>query len=131
MSLSNFCENLLLGWLFKNLTYWPPHITVDLSLSPPTERGGVDPPTHESYTPVLTETETWELTAPGVIVNKEAIKFPLATGDWGTITHLALSDKEYYNMMLAFGALVPAIDVLAGQRAILTVGTLVTMFDLE
>lgn len=119
MSFSNWWEHKILSAMFKDAPFWLPFMVVELSRSPLTERGGLDPPLHPSYEPAQTEPGTWLLAAPGVLYNDTTISFPMAGGDWGTLTHVALCDPSYYNMVLAYGDLEHNLHVTEGMRPIL------------
>lgn len=128
MSLSNYLENWLLSLIFKGATYWTPNIAVDLSRTVPTERGVLDPPTHASYAAVQTTPATWYLYDPGEVRNYLPVQFPEATGDWGEITHIVLSDMDYYGMMLAYGA-IPMVHITSGMRPLFVPNALVTILS--
>lgn len=129
MSFTDYYENRVLALLFKGATYWLPRILVDLCKSDPSERGGLDVPSHESYESQEIAPGYWEIIAPGTFVNTIPVWFPKAEADWGEMTHLALSDAEYYNKVIAYGPLVTPMSIVAGLRPCLAPGDLMTILN--
>ncbi len=48
---------------------------------------------------------SWAGASGGAVCNADAIEFPQASGDWGTITHFALYDAATGGHLLACGPL--------------------------
>ncbi|RED54801.1 phage tail fiber protein [Cohnella lupini] len=53
------------------------------------------------------------------IKNSAEIQFPIATADWGVITHVAIRSALTGGTMIGFGALVTAKTILTGDRFVI------------
>lgn len=105
-SFADFWENEILDHLFGKGVYTPPTIYVGLSTADPLDTAaGLAEPSGDNYARVQTAAGDWNLAADGAIDNANAVTFPEATGDWGTITHFALFDAESGGNMLGHGSL--------------------------
>jgi len=56
------------------------------------------------------------------IKNLAEILFPIATADWGTITHFGIRTAATAGTLITFGALQNARTINAGERLTLTIG---------
>jgi len=59
-----------------------------------------------------------------VIRNTADVVFPIATADWGTVTHAGIRDAATGGNLLYFGPLNVPRTILAGDRARLLAGTI-------
>ena len=119
MSFSDYWEAALLNHAFGKGNYTPPvHIYVGLSKADPLDDGsGLFEPVGGDYARVETDPADWTAWAAGLIANATDITFPVATGDWGTITHGCLFNAASGGNLLASGALSVPMAILAGPDA--------------
>lgn len=103
MSKTNFLENELLDHVLRNSAYTPP-ATVYLALftAAPGETGGGTEVSGGSY---ARQSCAFDVAASGATQNTSEVAFPVATGNWGTITHFAVFDASSGGNMLYYGAL--------------------------
>ncbi len=57
------------------------------------------------------------------INNSGLIQFPVATADWGTITHIALRSALTGGSLIAYGELLNTRTILSGDRFVINVGS--------
>jgi hypothetical protein len=128
-SMSNYWEKKVLDHLFGKSSYTPPaNIYVGVSTADPLDDGsGLAEPSGGSYARVQTAPADWNAAvegAPTLIDNANAIQFPEASGDWGTITHFALFDAATDGNMLAHGSLSVAKPISEGDTLQFAAGDL-------
>jgi len=120
MSFSNATEGYLLDWFFSTDTPTAPTaIYVALSTADPGETGGsIAEPSGGSYARVSAGTgaANWTRTA-GSVANDNTITFPEATGNWGTITYVALYSALTAGTFYGSGALSSSQAINTGQTA--------------
>ena len=117
-SFSNYWENKLLDYIFSKGSLTPPVIYLGLLTAEPGEEGtGLAEPSGNAYQRVQTSASDWNVSAGGSLDNSGEIIFPMATGNWGTITHFALFDAATGGNMLAYGTLSPAKVIGSGAIA--------------
>lgn len=118
MNISNFLATALLNQVFRNTIYTrPATVYVALYTSDPTAADTGTEVTGGAYarTPVT-------FGAPAIISNKETIKnsadvtFPVASADWGAITHVGIRDAAAAGNLLYYGPLSAARTILSGDR---------------
>jgi len=130
MSLSNYLENKLLDHITGKSSYSAPTCYVGLSTADPGDDGsGLAEPSGNGYARVETSASDWNSASGGSITNAEAISFPAATGNWGTITHVVLFDAASGGNMLASGALDSSQAISTDQVARFAAGTLTISLD--
>lgn len=114
-SISNYLENKLLDHILKNSAYTPPaNIYVALSKADPgDDASGLDEPSGGGY--ARAACNSWGAAFQRVIQNSVSVVFPTATGDWGTITHIALYDAITGGNMLAHAQLSVSKTVNTGN----------------
>jgi len=118
MNISNFLATSLLNQVFRNIAYTRP-ATVYLALytSDPTAADTGTEVTGGSYA-----RQAITLSAPVVVGGKETIKnsadivFPVATADWGNVTHVGIRDADTGGNLLYFGSWASARTILSGDR---------------
>lgn len=136
-SFTNYLETRLLDHVFGGPAFTPPGaLWVELSSTEPTETGvGVTPPSGGGYSRAKIETSDWLAAIVnaeeniGEKRNGEVILFSIATGDWGVMTHFALFDAATAGNMLAYGALVPGVEILEGHQRAFAAGDLLITMD--
>ena len=71
----------------------------------------------------------WAAASGGSISNASIVTSATATGDWGTITHVALCDALTAGNVIAWGAVGTAQEVLSGGSASFAIGTIILTQD--
>jgi len=88
--MSNYLENALINATLRNTSYTSPTtVYVALYTSDPTD---ADTGTEISGGSYARQSVTFGAPSNGVSTNSSSVKFPTATGNWGTITHIGLRD---------------------------------------
>jgi hypothetical protein len=129
-SFSNYWENKLLDYIFGKGNLTPPVIYLGLLTAEPAEDGiGLAELSGNGYQRVQTTASDWNVSAGGSLDNLGDIFFPMATDNWGTITHFALLDAATGGNMLAYGTLSPAKVVGSGVIAKFAAGDLAVNLD--
>ncbi len=129
-SFSDYWENRLLDYIFGKSSLTPPVVYLGLLTAEPGEDGtGLAEPNGKAYQRIQTSASDWNVSASGSLDNAVDIIFPMATGNWGTVTHFALFDAATGGNMLAYGALSPAKVVGSGVIAKFAAGDLVINLD--
>jgi hypothetical protein len=129
-SFSNYWENKLLDYIFGKSSLTLPVIYIGLSITEPGEDGtALAEPSGNGYQREQTSASDWNVSAGGSLDNAGDIVFPMATGNWGTVTHFALFDAATEGNMLAYGTLSPAKVIGSGVIAKFAAGDLVINLD--
>jgi len=127
---ADYWENEILDHIFGKGSYTPPTIYVGLSTAEPTDdASGLAEPSGNAYARVATAGADWNVASGGAIANANAITFPEATGNWGTLTHFALFDAASAGNMLAHGALNVSKVISSGDTAKFAAGYLNATLD--
>lgn len=118
MNVSNFLAAALLNQVFRNMAYTrPATVHIALYTSNPTAADTGTEVTGGAYA-----RQAVAFGAPSVISSKETIKnsadvvFPVATADWGTVTHIGIRDAATGGNLLFYGPLDSARTILSGDR---------------
>jgi len=102
MSLSNTYETEVLEWLFTGTSVTrPTNWYLGLFLSNPTDAGTGTEVSGGSY---VREVATFSVTGD-TATTTAAVEWPVATADWGTITHVAVHDALTGGDIIAYAAL--------------------------
>lgn len=124
MSLSDYSENYLLDYLLEASLY------VAASTADPGEDGStIAEPSGGSYARVEITADTWDAASGGTKTNGAAISFPAATGDWGTITHIAIFSASSGGNLICSGALAASKSVTSGQTLRIPAGSFDVTLD--
>ncbi|MNB67234.1 hypothetical protein D3C81_309290 [compost metagenome] len=116
-NISNYLAQALLNETLRNTNYVPPAtLHVALYTSNPT---AADTGTEVSGGAYARQAITFG--APAVEGGKQTVKnaevvFPVATADWGTVTHIGVRDAASAGNLLYFIALDNARTILSGDR---------------
>jgi hypothetical protein len=118
LNISNFLATALLNQVFRNTVYTRP-TTVHLALytSNPT---GADTGAEVSGGAYARQVLTFAV--PALESSKETIKntadivFPIASADWGNVTHLGIRDALSGGNLLYYGPWTSSRTILAGDR---------------
>ena len=104
-SLSDYSENKVLELLVGKTAFATPTAWLALFTVAPTDAGGGTEATGGSYAREQTAGADWAAAASGAITNANAIAFPTATANWGTVVAAALFDAATAGNMLIWGDL--------------------------
>jgi hypothetical protein len=132
MSLFDVSERVVLDSLFGSGT--PVSYEIGLSIAAPTEAGVLSEVSGGGYARVLLTNNSTifpaATTATGVTKKKNgvAISFPMASGDWGLVTHWFIYDPTA-GRPLNWGALIPGRSVSAGDILRISTGHLEISLD--
>lgn len=131
-AMTNYLENKLIDHVLRNTAYTPP-TTLHFALftSDPTETGAAGTEVSGgSYARVAVTANLTNMAGTqaagsttassgtnGTTSNNGAITFPAPTGNWGTVTHMAIMDAASGGNMLVYGALQTSKVISSGDAA--------------
>jgi len=102
MSLSNTFETDVLEWLFTDTSVTRPTAWyIGLFTTDPTDAGTGTEVSGGSY---VREAATFSVTGDAATTTA-AVEWPVATADWGTITHIGVYDASTAGNLIAYAAL--------------------------
>lgn len=126
-ALTDYLENKLLDHVLCNTAYTPPTtVYVGLFTAAPGEAGGGTEVSGGGY---ARQAASFSAAANGQASNSADIVFPVATADWGTITHIALFDAQTAGNMLLYAALAASKTIQTGDQFIIKAGNLTVTLD--
>ena len=119
-SMANYLETALVNAVLRNTAYSSP-VTVYIALytSDPTE---ADSGTEVSGGAYARQAITFSAPSDGATSNTADITFPVATANWGTITHFGIRDALTAGNMLFYGALTTPRTVESGNTIVAKAG---------
>lgn len=108
---ADYLEKKILDHIFGKATFTAPaNIHIAASTADPGEDGStIAEPSGNNYSRVSTSPSDWNSATlgAGTLTNANAINFPVASGSWGTITHIALFDASSGGNLLYKGSISP------------------------
>jgi hypothetical protein len=126
MSFTNDAETLVLQWLLTaGSATRPTAWYVGLFTAAPSDTGGGTEVSGGSY---AREAVTFTVSGD-LATNGSAIEWPTATGNWGSITHIAVFDALTSGTMLLYGALATAKTISTGDVLRIPAGDLDITLD--
>lgn len=112
MSFSNTYETNVLTWTFTSDSVTRPTAWyLGLFTSAPDESGGGTEVSGGSY---AREAVTFTISG-NLATNTGAIEFPVATANWGTISHVAVFDASTGGNQIAYAALTASKTIASGD----------------
>jgi hypothetical protein len=112
MSFSNTYETNVLTWTFTNSAVTRPTAWyLGLFTAAPGEAGGGTEVSGGAY---AREAVTFSVSGD-TATNTAAIEFPVATANWGTITHVAVFDASTGGTQIAYAALTTSKTISTGD----------------
>ncbi len=134
ISKTHYAENLVLNALLRltNLTA-PTGLQVALFTTAPTEAYTTGSPTGVEVSGGSYTRENVTFGAPssgatgGTVANTGAVTFPVASGSWGTVSHLGIVDGA--GNLIYYGALTASIAVNSGNQFVINIGDLTVLED--
>lgn len=127
--LSNYLENKIIDHVLRNIAYTSPgtSIYVALHTANPGEDGSGAEVSGTGYARV--QVSAWEAPASRATENTNAINFPQAGGNWGTVTHVGIWDDDTAGNLLFYGELSASKVVTTGVTFSIAAGDLVVGLD--
>jgi hypothetical protein len=127
--LSDYLENKILNLVLKNTAYTAPtSVYVSLHTADPTDAGsGAEVTT--TGTAYVRQAATFGTVANGSVTNSADILYPVATANYGTVTHLAIWDAQSAGNMLFSGALSASKIINSGDQFKIASGNLTITLD--
>lgn len=126
--MSDYLESAIINHLFRGSAFSAPTtLYVALYTTDPTDAGGGVEVSGGSYARVAVTCNTTNWSAPGTsgtTSNSNAITFPAATANWGTIGAMAFFDAASGGNMLVWLDISPGVAVNSGQTASFAAGAL-------
>lgn len=112
MSLSNTFETTTLKWLLTTDSVTRPTAWyLGLFTSDPGETGSGAELSGNAY---VRKAATFSVT-DDTATNTGAVEWPVATGTWGTVTHVAIHDAETAGNIIAYAALTNSKTIASGD----------------
>lgn len=100
---SNYLENAIVNATLRNTTYTSPTtVYVALFTTDPTDAGSGTEVSGGSY---ARQSCAFDAPSNGATANTSTITFPVATANWGTVTHFGIYDASTSGNLLYHGAL--------------------------
>ncbi|RLP97309.1 hypothetical protein QT235_03135 [Geobacillus stearothermophilus] len=101
-AISNYLENALINAVLRNIPYTSPAaVYLALYTSDPTDANTGTEVTGGSY---QRQQITFGAPNNGMVSNSNEILFPVATANWGTVTHIGILDAATGGNLLFYGA---------------------------
>ncbi|MBB6176371.1 MULTISPECIES: phage tail fiber protein [Anoxybacillus] len=101
-AISNYLENALINAVLRNTPYTSPSaVYLALYTSDPTDANTGTEVTGGSY---QRQQITFSAPSDGMVSNSNEILFPVATANWGTVTHIGILDAATGGNLLFYGA---------------------------
>lgn len=129
-SASNFLEEAILNYFFRNQSVaQPTQIYLALYINDPTD---ADTGTEVSGGAYVRQQVTFgaptQTGDKGVIANNQKVEFPIASTDWGQISHWGIRTAQTGGNLLCKGSFSRVENVLSGNRFTIETGNIqVTM----
>lgn len=127
MAISNYLENKILDATLRGIPYSTPDVVyLALYTNDPTDNGtGIEVSSGGYQRRAITFNEPMS----GTISNATSIQMPVATGDWGAVTHIGIMDNLTNGELLYHGALDVPQHVQANNQLIINEGSLTITLD--
>jgi hypothetical protein len=124
---TNYLENKLLDHVLRNVSYTSPTTAyVGLFTDAPDDTGAGTEITGNSYARVSLSVTT---AADGIVTSSANVTFPQATGDWGTVSHIAIFDSLTSGNMLMYTDLTTSKVIGNGDIFQISSGNLTVTLD--
>jgi len=131
MAVTIATANELLDHLFDDGAYTAPSpVYLALSTTTPSADGsGFTEPSGNGYARVAAPGSSWSASSDGAKASSASLDFPLASGSWGTVTHVGVFDAATEGTLMLFQALGTSRAVIAGSRVRFSAGGLSVAVD--
>ena len=130
-AMSNYLEQALLNMVFRNQNYTRPStVYVALYTSDPTEADTGTEVSGGSYArQAVTFGAPTQVGTAAQIANSSDVVFPVATANWGTITHVGIRDAATSGNLLYYAPVANPRSILANDQLKFLAGELVLTLD--
>lgn len=127
MAMSDYLETALLNHVCRGIAYSAPtSLYLALYTSAPTDAGGGTEVSGGGY---ARQPVTFGAPSNGQVTTTDAIEFPVATADWGTIVAIGVFDDETGGNLLFYGNLDASKQIFAGDQLRILAGNLTISLD--
>ena len=135
-SFSNYSEDKVLNNLFRGEAFSVPNLHIGLF----TSSAGLEnnnaaaqtevPSTDTGYARVAVPSYTgFTVSSNGQSTNAVALEFPVSTLDWGTVTHIGITDAEIGGNVILWGSIRNARPIYSGDIIRFAVGSIIVTLD--
>ncbi|NNU89756.1 hypothetical protein [Anoxybacillus sp. CHMUD] len=119
-AISNYLENALINAVLRNTPYTSPSaVYLALYTSDPTDANTGTEVTGGSY---QRQQITFSAPSDGMVSNSNEILFPVATDNWGTVTHIGILDAATGGNLLFYGAVTTPKTISTNDQLKINVG---------
>jgi hypothetical protein len=119
-AISNYLENALINAVLRNVPYTSPTaVYLALFTSDPTDANTGTEVTGGAY---QRQQITFNAPTDGMVSNSNEILFPVATANWGTITHIGIFDAATGGNLLFYGAVITSKTISTNDQLKINVG---------
>lgn len=118
MNVSNYLADAILNAVFRGTAYTSPSaVYVALYTSNPTRLDvGIEVSGGSYARQSIAFGAPADVSSKRTITSNSEVVFPIATADWGTITHVGIRDASANGNLLYFGELTLSKTILEGDR---------------
>lgn len=118
--ISDYLENALINTVLRNTQYTPPaKVYLALYTSNPTDANTGTEVSGGSY---ARREISFAAPTNGGVANSAEILFPIATANWGTITHMGLTDALTGGNLLFYGAITTSKTISTNDQLKINAG---------
>lgn len=130
-AMSNHLETALLNMVFRNIAYTrPTTVYVALYTTDPTEADSGTEVAGGAYArQAVTFNAPTQVGTAATISNSADVSFPVATANWGTITHVGVRDATTAGNLLYYGPVTNSRSILTNDQLKFLSGELVLSLD--
>lgn len=135
-SFSNYSEDKVLNNLFRGEAFSVPNLHIGLftssaGLETNSASAQTEVPTADTgYARVAVPSYTgFTVSSNGQSTNAAALEFPVATLDWGTVTHIGIMDAEIGGNVILWGSIRNARPIYSGDIIRFAVGSIIVTLD--
>jgi hypothetical protein len=128
---SNYLENRVLDHVLKNTAFTQPaNLFIGLfrnvsgNAATNLEAGTLTDEVLTGGTAYIRQSIAFAAASAGISVNSATVTFPVATANWGTITHVAILDAQSGGNVLFWGAVTTAKTIETGDTFQVAAGNL-------
>jgi hypothetical protein len=119
-AISDYLENALINAVLRNVPYTSPSaVYLALFTSDPTDANAGTEVTGGAY---QRQQITFGTPNNGMVSNSNEILFPVATANWGTITHIGIFDAATGGNLLFYGAVTTSKTISTNDQLKINAG---------
>ena len=135
-SFSNYAEDKVLDNIFRGTAFSVPNLHIALF----TSSAGLETNNAASQTEItaagtgyarvaVPSYTGFTVSSNGQSTNAVALEFPAATLDWGTVTHIGITDAEIGGNVILWGSIRNARPIYSGDIIRFAVGSIIVTLD--